>query len=81
MTLTSRSNICTEVTDESMAQTRKMTDQFLKLFYSGYAIESSIYQKKDVLILADGWCLMSLEDHYKYTRWMESLPPLMKELI
>jgi hypothetical protein len=81
MSLAIRSNICAEVTDKYTPQGLNMTDQFLKIFYSRDKVECSIYAKNDSIILMDGWCLMSLEIHHKYTRWLESLPPLMKELV
>jgi hypothetical protein len=81
MTLNNRSNICAEVTDQTPAQDKKMTDAFLKVFSINFCIEMSAWASDDSILFAEGYCIMSPRVHSHYLQWIESLPPLMKELL
>jgi hypothetical protein len=72
--------ICAEVTDESTEKVKKMTDKFLSIYYSDLPIESSIYIHQDIIWMADDYIILSPETYYYYTKWLESVSNLLKEL-
>lgn len=63
---------------------QNMTDKFYVVFLSGLKINTSIYAVPNTIFrwedAGSSW-IMCPETYYRYLQWMETVPPLLRELV